>query len=62
MGYLEESGLCGIGWAIWKSVVCVEERELYGRVTAVWKTEGFVGYSGLCGIVWAVWYTVRYKE
>ena len=39
---MEESGLCGIEWAIRKRIACVEECKLCGSVCAVWKSVGFV--------------------
>ena len=41
-GYMEESGLSGIEWAVWKRVGCVEECGLYVRESTVWSRVGYL--------------------
>ena len=39
---MEESGLCGIVWAVWKRVGYMVESRMCGRVWAVWNRVGYV--------------------
>ena len=41
---------------------CVEECELYVKVSPMWKGLGFREECGLCAIQWAVWKRVGYME
>ena len=39
---MEECVLCGIVWAIWKSVSCDKECSLCGRVWAMWNRMSYM--------------------